>query len=127
MMQRCVTGCAVVILSAVLVSCGAPGQAKDETLVQENPPLGVLPDLPESVTAIPTSESQFPEPQPVPLPPALPVEPPPSPERVTVTESVPPPPSRPAPQPAPPPAPSPPDDDGPEIRIELPPELRGLL
>lgn len=111
---------AVVFSALCLVGCEAPGSAKPQQVDSQVPPLGVLPDLPEKVTAKPTRK-QTPTapvaPSPVPAPSAPPA--------VTVTKLRPPRP-QPAPRrPAPAPAPAPKDDS--EIRIHVPPELRNLL
>lgn len=109
--------------SIILAGCGAPGAAKDEQLSNEVPPLGVLPELPESVTAVPSSE---PPPPPSPEPPPAQVPAPEPPAPVTVTKEAPTP-SPPEAPPPPPPAPPEESPDGPEIRIELPPELKPYL
>lgn len=92
-----------------LTSCGAPGAAKDEVLVQKIPPLGELPPLPTSYfPPPPTPEKEKPKVE-APPPEAPPTPPTPTkPDPVTVTSvTVAPPPPAPAPAP---PAPNPVDD-----------------
>lgn len=110
----------LISLTGTLAACESPGHAKEQTVNDEVPPLGKVPELPEEVTA-PSTKSEPPKPPPPPAP---------APEPETVTETAPPPskpPAKPAPKPPRAPAPKPPANDSPEIRIQLPPELRPYL
>lgn len=88
MMKRLVL---LVVLCGLLAGCGEPGSAKEKPVEQVIPPLGRLPELPQSYTPPPSTEKK-PEPAPQPAPQPVPSQPP-----VTVTQTVAP---APAPQPA---------------------------
>jgi len=107
MMKRLVL---LVALCGALAGCGEPGSAKEKPVEQVIPPLGRLPELPQSYTPPPSTEKK-PEPAPQPAPQPVPSQPP-----VTVTQTV-----APTPPPAPPPpAPAPAPAPQPAITIPLP-------
>ncbi|MDO4631187.1 MAG: hypothetical protein Q4A82_02750 [Corynebacterium sp.] len=89
----------LIIICGAIAACGEPGSAKEKPVEQVIPPLGQLPELPQSFFPPPSTEKK--EPTPV-IPSPLP-----TPSPVTVTQTVsetPPPPPPPAPAPAPQPA-----------------------
>jgi len=62
MMKRLVL---LVALCGLLAGCGEPGSAKEKPVEQVIPPLGRLPELPQSYTPPPSTEKK-PEPAPQP-------------------------------------------------------------
>ena len=72
MMKRLVL---LVVLCGALAGCGEPGSAKEKPVEQVIPPLGRLPELPQSYTPPPSTEKK-PEPAPQPAPRPVPSQPP---------------------------------------------------